>query len=152
MRINEKHIAAFSYQQSQLGNYSPVVTGVGQGEMEVPVQILPTLIMTLGDFRGRLLTDDLQPGNVGGRGHLGEWQIASDAHAILEQGPNPVPYSMLLGNHDFVGSGSPDYARDTSLYNEYFGPARFVARAWHGGHRGTTNDNNYSLFSMGKDW
>jgi len=78
-----------------------------------------------------------------------EWQIADAAHDILESGGNPVPYSVMPGNHDVLSSGSPDYIRDTSKYNQYFGPDRFASRSWYGGHAGTTNDNNYSFFSVG---
>jgi hypothetical protein len=37
--------------------------------------------------------------------------------------------------------------RDTSRYNEYFGPERFRGKDWYGGHKGTTNDNNYTFFA-----
>lgn len=75
-----------------------------------------------------------------------EWKIASQAHAILEQNPDPVPYSVVPGNHDLNGSDVPDFTRNTSLYNEFFGPKRFASRSWYGGHKGKTNDNNYCLF------
>ena len=78
-----------------------------------------------------------------------EWQIADAAHDILESGPNPVPYSIMPGNHDLEGSGSPDYTRDTTKYNEYFGVSRFSGQSWYGGHRGATNENNFSFFSAG---
>ena len=81
----------------------------------------------------------------------GEWQIAGDAQSILEQGPDPVPYSVMPGNHDLAGLGSPDYIRDTTLYNQTFGPSRFTGSTWYGGHRGTGNENNYCFFSGGGD-
>ena len=60
-----------------------------------------------------------------------------------------VPYSVAPGNHDVEGSGSPFYWRDTSNYNAYFGVDRFEDQPWYGGHYGSNNDNNVSLFSVG---
>ena len=79
-----------------------------------------------------------------------EWQIADAAMSILEEGPNPVPYSMTIGNHDFDGTGSPDYERPAVNYNAYFGPERFEDCSWYGGRKGTTNENSYSTFSVGE--
>ena len=78
-----------------------------------------------------------------------EWQIADAAMSILEEGPNPVPYGMTIGNHDFTGTGAPDYERPAVNYNTYFGPQRFDGRPWYGGHKGTTNENSYSTFQVG---
>jgi len=79
-----------------------------------------------------------------------EWDIADDAHTILEQhAPNPVPYSIMPGNHDMTGSGAPSYTRDPSLYYQYFGPNRFTGQSWYGGSMDIANCNNYSFFSAG---
>ena len=50
-----------------------------------------------------------------------------------------LPYGVLPGNHD----------QPTSLYNTYFGTARFAGRGYYGGNYLTDNDNNYTLFSAG---
>ncbi|MFG1690702.1 metallophosphoesterase [Gemmatimonadota bacterium] len=74
-----------------------------------------------------------------------EWVNASTAHRTLECGG--VPFSVVPGNHDYPDSDGP--SRNTSRYNANFGPERFEGRPWYGGHRGTTNDNNYSFFDVG---
>jgi hypothetical protein len=56
--------------------------------------------------------------------------------AILDAGN--VAYSVGPGNHD-MGTGS--------LYETYFGISHFQGKSWYGGHYGTDNYNNYSLFS-----
>jgi hypothetical protein len=79
-----------------------------------------------------------------------EWQIADAAHDILEAGPNPVPYSVLPGNHDFNDNVNPPVYRDTYWYNQWFGPDRFAGKSWYGGYRdarGDRNDNNYCYFT-----
>ena len=70
-----------------------------------------------------------------------EWENASLAMRLLD---GVVPYSVAPGNHDMVVK-----ARDTTLYNQYFSPARFSDRKWYGGHFGETNDNNYCFFEGG---
>jgi hypothetical protein len=67
-----------------------------------------------------------------------EWENANQAMRLLD---GVVPYSMVPGNHDMVLK-----SRDTTLYNEYFSPTRFVDRTWYGGHMGEANDNNYCFF------
>lgn len=67
-----------------------------------------------------------------------EWENANRAMQILD---GVLPYSMVPGNHDMVVNN-----RNTSLYNQFFSPKRFQEREWYGGHKGTTNDNNYCFF------
>jgi predicted phosphodiesterase len=67
-----------------------------------------------------------------------EWKNADRAMRLLD---GVVPYSMVPGNHDMVVK-----TRDSSLYNEFFSPARFAERKWYGGHMGENNDNNYCFF------
>jgi hypothetical protein len=50
-----------------------------------------------------------------------------------------VPYSLGPGNHDLYDGGT--------LYESWFGVARFSGKSWYGGHYGSTNLNSYSLFS-----
>jgi hypothetical protein len=67
-----------------------------------------------------------------------EWNNADAAMDLLD--PAETPYSVLPGNHD-IGTGS--------LYETYFGVSRFSSKSWYGGHYGSDNFNNYSLFSAG---
>jgi hypothetical protein len=67
-----------------------------------------------------------------------EWENADRAMRLLD---GVVPYSMAPGNHDMVVKN-----RDSTLYNQYYSPARFAGRKWYGGHLGETNDNNYCFF------
>ncbi|MDP2647233.1 MAG: metallophosphoesterase [Desulfobacterales bacterium] len=70
-----------------------------------------------------------------------QWEVADKAHRTLDGAD--VPYSMIPGNHDMPEMGR---FRDTSRYNKYFGPERFLGKKWYGGHMGITNDNNYTFF------
>ena len=67
-----------------------------------------------------------------------EWENANEAMRMLD---GVVPYSMVPGNHDMVVKD-----RDSTLYNQYFSPARFQGQKWYGGHMGESNDNNYCFF------
>jgi len=79
---------------------------------------------------------------VNSAGDTNQWDRADAAMSLLE---NPattgltdgIPYGMVPGNHD----------EPTANYNLYFGVSRFSGRGYYGGHYGTTNDNNYTLFS-----
>ena len=69
-----------------------------------------------------------------------EWKVADRAHKVLD---GHVPYSVLPGNHD----GAPG---KLSLYNKYFGPARFADQPWYGGSISPTNNGvNFCRFSAG---
>jgi predicted MPP superfamily phosphohydrolase len=67
-----------------------------------------------------------------------EWENADLAMRLLD---GVVPYSIAPGNHDMVVNN-----RDSTLYNEYFSPARFADQKWYGGHMGDNNDNNFCFF------
>jgi hypothetical protein len=60
---------------------------------------------------------------------------ADAAMDLLDAGN--VAYSVGPGNHDIP----------TTNYNIYFGVSRFSGKSYYGGHYGTGNENNYSLFS-----
>src|SRR4029453_6527400 len=63
-----------------------------------------------------------------------------------------VPYSSVPGNHDLVVKDKV-ISRDSTLYNKYFGAARYEKEPWYGGHLGPTNDKNYCTFSAaGRDF
>ena len=65
-----------------------------------------------------------------------EWQRANTSMSILD---GVVPYGIGPGNHDLP----------TTNFNIYFPWTRYAGQPWYGGHMGTTNDNNYQLFSAG---
>jgi len=65
-----------------------------------------------------------------------EWERADYSMSLLD---GVVPYGVLPGNHD----------QPTTYYNQYFPYTRYEAETWYEGHYGTTNDNNYQLFSAG---
>jgi len=67
-----------------------------------------------------------------------EWERADTSMSILD---GVVPYGVSPGNHD----------QGTTYYNQYFPYTRYETEPWYGGHRGDTNDTNYSLFSAGGD-
>jgi len=71
-----------------------------------------------------------------------EWLNAHEAAHILD---GVVPYSAVPGNHDLVLKDKV-ISRDSTLYNKFFGVARFAKEPWYGGHLGETNDNNYCTF------
>lgn len=50
-----------------------------------------------------------------------------------------IPFGILRGNHD----------SNSSMFNNYFGTSYFSGKDFYGGHYGSNNDNNYSLFSAG---
>jgi hypothetical protein len=85
------------------------------------------------------------------RGNTVEWNNADAALSILENPattglPDGIPYGVLPGNHDFYPG---DQNATGDFYNKYFGVSRFAKKSYYGGHYGTTNNNNYQLFSAG---
>jgi hypothetical protein len=72
---------------------------------------------------------------------LGQWENANHSLSMLD---GIVPYGVLLGNHDGVGS-------DQTNFEEYFGSDRFSNESWYGGAYQSNNRNNYQLFSAGGD-
>jgi alkaline phosphatase len=81
-----------------------------------------------------------------------QWQNANNSMSLLD---GVVPYGVLAGNHDKLTdtlSGQyPDYPADSTYYNQYFPYTRYATQPWYGGHYGTTNNNNYQLFSAATD-
>lgn len=83
-----------------------------------------------------------------------QWQHADAAFRKLEGTP-PIPYGIVVGNHDkYIYRRLPvriDGVRieTTQLYNRYFGIARFKDRPWFGKNHGDDNDNFYHLLSAG---
>ncbi len=79
-----------------------------------------------------------------------QWRRVDTAQKIIE---NPattgltfgIPYALNVGNHDQTPVNNPNGT--TTLYNQYFGSARFSGRPYYGGHYGSNNNNNYSFFS-----
>ena len=77
---------------------------------------------------GDVVEDNLEAG----------WIVADTAFDTLDAAG--VPYSIGFGNNDITGT-------DASLSETYFGVSRFTGKSWYGGHYGSNNRNNYSLFS-----
>ena len=82
-----------------------------------------------------------------------EWANAADSMSIIDPGLltpglDPlIPYGVLPGNHD-----KEDVTSDSAYYNITFPYDRYEGVVpWYGGHYGTTNNNNYQLFSAGGD-
>jgi alkaline phosphatase len=86
-----------------------------------------------------------------------EWANAADSMSIIDPGllnlSDPtgldplIPYGVLPGNHD-----KEDVTNDSSNYNNTFPYDRYEGVvSWYGGHYGTTNNNNYEIFSAGGD-
>jgi len=67
-----------------------------------------------------------------------EWDRANASMSLLD---GVVAYGLAPGNHD----------QPTTLFNYYFPYTRYENEPWYGGHRGTTNDTNYEIFSAGGD-
>ncbi|MBK9167709.1 MAG: metallophosphoesterase [Bryobacterales bacterium] len=76
-----------------------------------------------------------------------QWEVARRAMDRLH---GRVPYAISVGNHDMTQKG------DSSLFQKYFGAARFAIFSWYGGtfggHGGDVrisgnNANSYQLFS-----
>ncbi|UCE58165.1 MAG: metallophosphoesterase [Phycisphaerales bacterium] len=95
------------------------------------------------------IVDNEVPWNIVYAGHQGDivnvstttqWDNVDTALSILETGG--IPYGVSPGNHD----GAPS---STGLFNTYFGTSRFSGQPYYGGHYGSDNDNNYTLFSGG---
>ena len=94
------------------------------------------------------LGDCVENGDNGGNPI--EWQRGDHSMSIIEDPSTTllaqgIPYGMCVGNHDQTPNG--DASGTTTLYNQYFGSARFSGRAYYGGHYGSNNDNHYELFS-----
>ena len=92
--------------------------------------------------------DVVQTGDNGGNPI--EWLVADAAMARIEDNAATltaygIPWGGAPGNHDFSPVG--DQAGTSVFFNQYFGVSRFAGRTYYGGRYGTTNNNNYELFS-----
>lgn len=74
-----------------------------------------------------------------------EWRVADQAMGLLD---DEIPYLVLPGNHDYEYDtpGAGARRKFATKYNAVFSPLRFRDQPWYGGHRGVTNENNYSFF------
>lgn len=72
-----------------------------------------------------------------------EWIIANTAMSKLEldtpDSSDDIPFGVIPGNHDVLNG--------LTLYEKYFGVARFSGRPYYGGYYESDNANNFSLFS-----
>ncbi len=84
-------------------------------------------------------------GDITNANETAQWQIASDAHAMLDAAG--MPYTVTTGNHDYLVDGV--FGRSDSQFDTWFPASRFSANAWYGGSYGSSNINNYTFFSVG---
>jgi hypothetical protein len=69
-----------------------------------------------------------------------EWTTASTSMATLD---GVIPYGINVGNHDMSS------ARETNIYNQYFGPWRYESEEWYkGGFPEGTNNNSYQTITQ----
>jgi hypothetical protein len=101
----------------------------------------------------RWIADKIDSLNIAFVAHVGDvvqsgdtyynhWDSAWSAMELLERPaqtglPYGLPYSIAIGNHDMPGVH----------YNRIFGVSHFENRPYYGGHYGSNNNNNFSLFS-----
>jgi hypothetical protein len=84
-------------------------------------------------------------GDITHKNTINEWTNAHQAHVRLDNAG--VPYSVTTGNHDYPYVDDEERRRrDPSRFNSRFGPARFAGKAWYGGHYGSGNASNFTLF------
>lgn len=77
-----------------------------------------------------------------------EWRVADRAHKVLDRAG--IPYSVLPGNHDHHQLEGDAISRNTSGYNQKFGPHRFNGQGWYGGSMNPAkNDYNVTFFEIG---
>lgn len=77
---------------------------------------------------------------------LFEWNNADAAMATLDAAD--VVYGVTAGNHDITPAGEAGSAYIPQLFQQYFGPARFVGKPWYGG-ASPSQMSSYQLFSKG---
>ena len=108
---------------------------------------------------GRRIAFVAQLGDVVDQGGVeAQWFNADAAWDLVENPattglPDGIPYGVSVGNHDQNPNGDPGTLAapegTTTLFNQYFGVARFQVRGYYGGHYGANNDNHFDLFSAG---
>ncbi len=82
-----------------------------------------------------------------------QWVRADNAIKLLD-GAN-IPYTMVIGNHDYdcqyEHTGGWPQSRSTSNFDKWFGPSRYVGKSWfHGGRMNpTSNANFYNIVELG---
>jgi hypothetical protein len=127
------------YSQNSGGNLAAIFQAQTQWIVNNRAERSIAFVSHMGDLT--------QNGDNGG--NPSEWINADQAMALIEdpsttQLPDGIPWGVMSGNHDLL----PGSQNATGVfYNQYFGVSRFAGRSWYGGHYGTTNNNNYQLFS-----
>lgn len=81
-------------------------------------------------------------GDITNNNYVSQWEVASHAHEILDNAG--IPYSMITGNHDYIGT-TP--GRSNTHFGKYFGKNRYTGKNWYGGSYSTVN--NYAFFEVG---
>jgi PKD repeat protein len=76
---------------------------------------------------------------------LTEWENADAAIRLLDNAG--VPYLLAPGNHDYDNSSPP--TRSATLFNQYFGPARYSGRPHYlDSYAEASNENFYGSFEI----
>jgi hypothetical protein len=75
-----------------------------------------------------------------------EWQTGDAAIRVLENAG--IPTFISIGNHDYAGANAT--TRNATLFNQYFGPARYQGKPWYtGGYPAGSNENFYGEVDLG---
>ena len=93
----------------------------------------------------------LQVGDLTSNSTTDEWNRVDTLYDKIDAMPAPqLAYSAVPGNHDY-DEITPTPARNTTKYNTYMGPARFVGKSFYGSNFQGKNDNYYIKFKAGID-
>lgn len=78
--------------------------------------------------------------------YVSQWNSADTAIKLLDQAN--IPYVLPPGNHDYANK-KPS-TRDLTLFNTYFGPARYASNPhYQGSYPAGSNANQYGVFTVG---
>jgi len=83
----------------------------------------------------------LHVGDITQHNSVEQWEDANASLSVLD---GHVPYSLCVGNHD-MGAGGSTQDR-SSLFDEYFGVARYKSLPWYGRHYADSNRNHFCFF------
>lgn len=61
-----------------------------------------------------------------------------------------IPNLPIMGNHDYDGGNISGGVRGVTQWNTYFPPSRFTGLPWWGGNLGSTTENYYITFDVGR--
>ena len=101
-------------------------------------------VMHMGDITNGIEREEKNPDEM----HTMQWTRASNYMSVLD---GVVPYSFVLGNHDYDLPYGNLLTRDTNYFNSYFPYSKFSAREDFGGvYEANKMDNAYYTFTAGE--